>query len=218
MSHIEAPAEAKPIIRSFVVQASLYNALTRANMSLMDLLVFGKLRQVASIEDVATFAALNDNLFVGSNPISNCKLIDAVSLGDGNRSEYSAIFGAMAKNAEIVKLAHQAIDEVADPFGQMLALQVSPGTAVTVPDRSLANTMGSSLAAPVDSTYQLKTSGSNVFVVVGNGFNKYVGATRNKEVSDNFIREFLKLCTRLYSPQQVARHPLFKTFLHSLAG
>lgn len=186
-------------------------------MSLMDLLVFDKLRKVASIEDVATFAAINDTLFIGSNPISTCKLKDAVSLGSGNPVEFRAIFGAMASYPEIQKLAMSAIDTVADPFASMLALQVAPGSAVTVPDRTLANTQGSSLRREQDSTYQLKTSGSNVFVVVGGGFNKYVGATRNKEASDIFIREFLKLCTRLYSPQQVARHPLFKTFLHSLA-
>lgn len=218
MSQIEAPAIATAVIRTIVVPASLYHAVTRANMSLMDLLVFGKLRKVASIEDVATFAALNDNLFINGHSISTCKLKDAVSLGDGNRAEFAAIFGAMASNPEITKLALQAIEEVADPFSYMLAMQVAPGAAVTVPDRSLANTQGTSLTRAADSTYQLKTSGSNVFVVVGNGFSKYVGATRNKEASDLFIREFLKLCTRLYSPQQVARHPLFKTFLHSLAG
>lgn len=218
MSQIEPPALAQPIIRSVVVQASLYHAATRANMSLMDLLVFDKLRKIASIEDAAVFSALNDNLFIGSSPISTCKLKDVASIGGGNPIEFNAVFGNMASNSEIVKLALNSIEPTGDPFASMLALQVSPGSAVPVPDRTMANTQGSSLPPVQDSTYQLKTSGSNVFVVVGNGFSKYVGATRNKEASDIFIRDFLKLCTRLYSPQQVARHPLFKTFLHSFAG
>lgn len=183
----------------------------------MDLTVFGKLRKIASLEGIATFAALNDNLYIAGVPISNSKLSNIVSLGDGSKVEYSSVFGRMANTEEIIKLAISSIEPVENAFASMLSIQTNNGNAVTVDNGSLKNTLGTNLAADKDSVYQLKTSGSNVFVVAGNGFSKYVGAQRNKDLSNEFVSDFFKLCTRQFNPPEVARHPLFKTFLHSLS-
>lgn len=218
MSHTEPPAKATPVIQTIVVPDKIYHAAIRANLNLMDLTVFGKLRQIASFEDIALFAALNDTLAIGSSFIATNILKNVVSLGDGNETEFNAVFDRMAKTEEIMRLAQSSIEPVNDTFGQMLAMQNNFGDAVTVDSKSLRNTLGSPLDQNEDSTYQLKTSGSNVFVVVSNGFNKYVGAQRNKEASNLFIKSFLTLCARQFNPPEVARHPLFKPFLHSIAG
>lgn len=218
MSSNESPAIAYPAIRTIVVPSMIYEACIRANLHLMDLTVFDKLRKIASLEDIAVFAALNDKLHVGGERIASSNLADIVTLGSGNAIEMQAVFDKMAKTKEIENRAMNSIDELADPFSEMLRLKVNPAVTKAVPDKSMKNTLGSPLTPNEDLPYQLKTSGSNVFIVVGNGFNKYIGAPIVKEESKTFVRDFLKLCTGLFSPSEVARHPLFKSFLYSLAN
>lgn len=213
----EPPAIARPAIRTIVVPSALYDACIRANLHLMDLTVFDKLRKIASLEDIAVFAALNDKLRVGGERIASSNLADIVTLGSGNAIEMRAVFEKMAKTNEIEERAISSIDDLPDPFSEMLRLRVNPAAAKAVPDKSMKNTLGGPLAPNEDLPYQLKTSGSNVFIVVGEGFNKYIGASIKKEESKTFVRDFLKLCTGLFSPSEVARHPLFKSFLYSLA-
>lgn len=217
MINPEAPAKAPVVIRSIVVPAALYHAATVANLNLMDLTVFGKLRKIASLEDIAGYAALNDLLMVNNTKVATSNLVDVVTLGEGNAAEFQAVFGYMKNSEEIFRLAVSYIEPVSDPFKDMLALGQNRALAVPVPNRSMRNTLGAVLTDEQDSTYQLKTSGSNVFVVTGNGFNKYVGASSESGCPDSFVKAFLQHCSGLYSPPEVARHPLFKTFLHSLA-
>lgn len=211
MSNIEPSAKAVPVIRTIVVPANIYHAAMRANLHLMDLTVFGKLRSIASLEDIAVYAALNDCLFINGTRIATSSLSDTVSIGDGNETEFVYVFGQMAKTEEIIKLTESIVGQAYDPF------PVNQPSVKAVDDRSLRNTLGENLTIHQDSTYQLKTSGSNVFVVVDHGFDKYIGPDSSKVESDKFIRNFLKHCSELYRSYEVARHPLFKTFLHSLA-
>lgn len=217
MSNIEPPAIARPTIRTVVVPSAIQAAASRANLSLMDLLVFGKLRQVASLEDIAVFACLNDWLAVGGCRVATGTLREAMSLGDGSAAEFSAVFDRMVTSDAMKKLAQEAVADYADPFAQLLSLKQNKAVAETVPNAHQATLSRSARDLKGDLPYQLKTSGSNVFVAVGPGFHKYVGVSQVKEESASFVRSFLELCTDLFSSSEVARHPLFKSFLHSLA-
>lgn len=208
---------ALPVIRSIVVPSELYHAAQRANFSLMDLTVFCKLRQITSLEDIAVFAVLNQWLCVGHTQVATSPLQAIMNHDGANSAEWNSVFGYMTQSEEIFKLAQASIEPVGGSFAELLELKLSEGVARPVPNKSLANTMGTITAPDEYSTYQLKTSGSNVFVVVGPGFSKYVGAHCKNEHSSDFIRAFLLHCGGLYGPTEVARHPLFKTFLHSLA-
>lgn len=217
LSVIDPPAIARPVINTIVVPSSLYNAMVRSGLHLMDLTIYSKLRKIASLEEIAVYAALNETLSVGGQRLSTASLSSIISRGDGNQVEMDAVFSRMANTDEIRKLAINSIEVYADPFEQMLKLKVNPSAAVTVQDTSLKNTLGSPLTASADLPYQLKTSGSNVFIVVGSGFNKYVGAPLSTEGPKQFVRSFLELCTDMFSASEVARHPLFKSFLYTLA-
>lgn len=217
MSNVEPPAIARPVIRTIVVPASLYSSMISNGLHLMDLTVYDKLRKAASLEDVAVFAALNDSLVVGGQRLATANLENIMTLGSGNAQEMYAVLGLMSKTEEILKLAINSIEPHADPFEEMLRLRTAPGISVPVKDSSLKNTIGGPLAPSVDLPYQLKTSGSNVFIVVGPGFNKYVGAPLSMDGPKAFVRDFLEVCTELFSSVEVARHPLFKSFLYTLA-
>lgn len=217
MKYAEPPAIAKPKIRSIVVPSDIYEAVTSSGGSLMDLTVFGKLRKYASLEQIAAYVYLNDNLVVNGCRVSTDALRDVVTLGDGSNAEMSAVFHSMAKSDEIIKQAQLGLQEFSNEFSNLLAQRHGYGTARTVSDTSMKNTLGSALTASNDLPYQLKTSGSNVFVVVGSGFDKYVGTAHDKKDAEKFIRAFLESCNGLFSPSEIARHPLFKTFLLSLA-
>lgn len=209
-SHLNKP---KLMIRTIVVPATIYAAATRANSHLMDLTIFGKLRNFCSLEDIAVYCALNNHLTINGTPISTSQMKDIMTIGDGNQAEYNGIINNMSKTDEIRKLAMASIESFAAPMSSMLALTSSAGTATVVSDTSVKNTLTN--ITPVNQVlpYQLKTSGSNVFVVVGTGFDKYVGARSERSLTKNFVQDFLKLCDGLYSPSEVARHPLFKSFL-----
>lgn len=217
MSNIEPLARAIPVIRSVVVPSQLYFAASRSNLSLMDLLVFGKISKIASPEDIAVFAAMNDSSFINGTRIATHSLKDSMSLGDGNQIQFRAVFDVLAKSAEITNLVKASLTPLASPFKDMLSLPASQGIAKPVEDTSIGNTLGANLTSAEDSVYQLKTSGSNVFVVAGNGFDKYIGTGCVKECADSFVKHFMKHASELYGSAEVARHPLFKTFLHSLA-
>lgn len=201
------------MIRTIVVPATIYAAATRANSHLMDLTIFGKLRNFCSLEDIAVYCALNNHLTINGTPISTSQMKDIMTIGDGNQAEYNGIINNMSKTDEIKKLAMASIESFAAPMSSMLALTSSAGTATVVSDTSVKNTLTN--ITPVNQVlpYQLKTSGSNVFVVVGTGFDKYVGARSERSLTKTFVQDFLKLCDGLYSPSEVARHPLFKSFL-----
>lgn len=217
MSHFEPPAIARPKIRTIVVPSSLYAAMVRANLNLMDLTVFGKLRKIASLEQIAVYAALNDTTVIAGSKLATSSLREILSLGDGSGAEMDGVLDRMMHTQEIRELAKSALEDLPPAFASQLALKLNPGAAKPVKDTSMKNTLGGPLAADGDLPYQLKTSGSNVFVVVGPGFDKYVGATQDKKESRAFVRDFLELCDELFSSGEVARHPLFKTFLYSLA-
>lgn len=216
MSHTRTPAIARPMVRSVVVPANIYTAAMRANSHLMDLLIFSKLRQFCSLEDIAVYCALNDHLAIDATPIASVKMKQIMELGGGNETEYTGILNMMSTSQEIKRLAMACIDNYAGPMSSMLALGKSQGTAQVVKDRSVNGSMYDSSDIGGVLPYQLKTSGSNVFVVVGTGFDKYVGAHRDKQSSMNFVEDFLELCDGLHSPSEVARHPLFKFFLTQL--
>lgn len=209
-SHASKP---KLTIRSIVVPANVYAASVRANSHLMDLTIFGKLRAFCSLEDIAVYCSLNNHLTVNGTPISSSVMKDIMTIGDGNQAEYNGIINNMSKTDEIKKLAFSSIESFARPLSSMLALTPDTGAATVVSDTSVKSTLTN--ISPVNQVlpYQLKTSGSNVFVVVGTGFDKYVGANSDKKLTKNFVQDFLKLCDGLYSPSEVARHPLFKSFL-----
>jgi hypothetical protein len=209
-SNINRP---KLMIRSIVVPANIYAAATRANSHLMDLTVFGKLRSFCSLEDIAVYCALNNHLTVNGTPIASSQMKNIMTIGDGNQAEFNGIINNMSKTEEIKKLAMAGIESFAAPMSSMLALASNSGTAEVVKDTSVKNTLTN--IKPVNQVlpYQLKTSGSNVFVVVGTGFDKYVGARSERTLTKTFVQDFLKLCDGLYSPSEVARHPLFKSFL-----
>lgn len=216
MSNIEPPTIARPVIRTIVVPSFIYSAMADAGMQLMDLTVYDKLRRIASLEDVAVFAAINDTLSVTGQRMSTSPLKDVIDVGAGNRQEMSAVLDVMSKTKEITDLAVNAIEVYADPFEEHLRLKTMPGVATPVKDASLKNNVGGTLTPVNDLPYQLKTSGSNVFIVVGPGFNKYVGAPLSSDNPKAFVRDFLEVCSELYSAVEVARHPLFKSFLYTL--
>lgn len=217
MSQVDLHALARPIVRTLVVPAAIYNAASRANLNLMDLTVFGKLRKVASLEDIAVYVALNNSVRVGGQRISTHNLEHVLSLGDGIQAEMDVVVHQLCKNAEVLKLSQSVIQEAAGSFSDTMSIRTSLGAAVQVESSSIKNTLSADKLKREDSTYQLKTSGSNVFVVVSSGFSKYLGAQRGNEEADKFIRDFLTHCSGMFSASEVARHPLFKTFLHSFA-
>lgn len=216
MNHNSTTAVARPVIRSVVVPYSLYSAISAANMSMMDLFVFDRLRKIASLEDVAVFAYLNQSLTINDRPIGCQDLKKTVILGSGSKAEFDGVFGKMMHTDEIKQLAKSLIAEKAFPMSNLLAVKPPAGAAVALSAKQ-SRLQQKPTWIGGDLAYQLKTSGSNVFVVVGCGFSKYVGASRSDEAIE-FVRDFLQSCTGLFSPSEVARHPLFKFFLLSTAG
>ncbi len=216
MSNDFTPAIARPIIRTVVVPDNIYSASKRSNSHLMDLLIFGKLRKFCSLEDIAVYCAINDHLKIDGVPIASAEMKQIMEIGDGNEAEYDGILNKMSLTDEIKKLSLSIIESYTGAVGSALALSKQSGIATVTPDRSVINTISNGNHGSDLLPYQLKTSGSNVFVVVGTGFDKYVGAHSDKNLSKTFIRDFLELCDGLYSPSEVARHPLFKSFLTHL--
>lgn len=218
MTFIEPPAIAKPVISSIVVPRYLFEAAERTGVSLMGMTVFSELRKFASLEDIAILVALNSALAIDAQSIATRPMSAAMTLGSGHPAEMDMVVNRMATSKEIIE---RAIDTIAAPSPAMMELitkQLQGVSTRDLHDNTMTSTANRAEANSGYLPYQLKTSGSNVFVVVDGGFNKYVGPSVGKEEPLIFVRDFLKLCTDMFSAPEVARHPLFKTFLYTLAG
>lgn len=217
MNNIEPISIANPVINSVVVPQFLHDALSRNNMSLMDTLVYSKLRSISSLEDVAIFICLNDILVTSGEKIASSVMEKTMNRGPSDNNEFNAAI-QLSKTKEIRDLALSVI-KTNSTMDRVFSNKNTGRKTLDIHNNSMNNDSESLKNLESHLPYQLKTSGSNVFVVVSSGFDEYSGVIgKNDDNSMVFIKDFLKLCTDMYSANEVAQLPLFKTFLHSLAA
>lgn len=224
MSNIE-PAQIKhPRLSTYVVPLFLYEAVMKANMGIDALTSYDKTRKVASLEDMATYAHIHNNASVGSlgslrkTKITRLDLRFLLTSNKDTEVELNATTVKMAKSDEIRKVAESYLSA---PSAERAALYDMPslkGVGRVVPNASPINRLGTPDNPSDNLPYQLKTSGSNVFIIVGPGFSTYVETLGRSGQATGFVRHFVKHCNDLFSPAEVAKHPLFANFVSSLAA
>lgn len=197
------------------VPAFLVAALKRANFHLMDLLDYSKLRQIASLEDIAVFARIHNQLAVGGYCVTSLGLQHLMKNLTASSTEVSYCFDRLMATPEIRDIAANRLAPLPAQHQQLFRMPLDKAAAQVVPDGTLKTSLAQGERAACDTAYQLKTSGATVFVVVDHGFSKYVEADSRSDDVKLFVRDFIQLCDSLFSPAEVAQHPLFESFLNS---
>lgn len=224
MSNIEPVQIKHPRLSTYVVPLYLYEAVMRANLGIDALTDYDKVRKVASLEDMAAYANTHNNAKVFSigslrpTKITRLDLYYLLSRSAKSEDELAMTTIKMSKSDEIRKVAESYLSA---PTAERAALYDMPslkGVGRVVPNASPINRLGTPDNPSESLPYQLKTSGSNVFIIVGPGFSTYVETLGRSGQATSFVRHFVKHCNDLFSPAEVAKHPLFANFVSSLAA
>lgn len=197
------------------VPAFLVAALKRANFNLMDLLDYSKLRKIASLEDIAVFASIHNGLTVGGDCVTSLDLCYLLSNKAGAETEFAYCFDRLAPSPEIRDIVANRLSPLPGEHQQLFRMPLDQAVAGVVRNTTLKTSLSGPQGAGRDTAYQLKTSGATVFVVVDHGFSKYVEAKPQSDDAKSFVRDFIQLCDGHFSPAEVAKHPLFESFLTS---
>lgn len=214
--NLDPPAIKNPTIKTVVVPESLYASCRRANFHLMDLLSYDKLKKFASMEDIAVFAYLYNNTKIAGVRLTSIDLYYAMDKQASNEREVDMTLCKMSCMPEIEEIAMNSIRPVDSDQEFLFDMGPKAGQSIPVQSRSEIMTKTAIDKLQFDSPYLLKTSGTTVFVIVGRGFSKYVETTAISAPVGVFVRDFIRSCDELFSSAEVAKHPLFKTFLATL--
>lgn len=217
MSNIEPQQIKRPYVRTFIIPAFIVQAARLSNINLMELTEYRKLRQVCSLEDIATFAAIHDGARVGVNKISDLPLCLLLGRNGAPEAEFAMTTDGMAKTKEIQDIARNYLETPCAEHQYLFTMPKPKGVAEVVTNTSPAATIGNPQQPTPDLPYQLETIDNTVFITVGPGFSKYVGTSGPDNTAKLFVRDFIKHCSSVFGPVEVAKHPLFVNFLNSLA-
>lgn len=217
MNTIDPPQIKRPYISTFIIPSFIVDAARKANINLMELTDYRKLRQVCSLEDIAVFANIHDNARVGIAQMSTLPLSVLMARTGAPEREAEVTLTVMPQTEEIKAVAKSFLG---DPIGEhtyMFTLNKPKGVAEVVHNTSPAAVLGNPQQPSPDLPYQLETIDTNVFIIVGPGFSTYVGTSGRGDTAQAFVRDFIKHCSAVFGPVEVAKHPLFVNFLNSLA-
>lgn len=218
MNNIDPVQIVRPYISTFIVPGFIYQAATKANLNLMDLTVYSKIRQVCSQEDMAAYAYLQDNAQVRGTKISSLPLCILMNRAGANEAEFNLTLDRMSRTEEIKQIVESYLSEPAGEYRHLMNLERPAGVAQVIPNKNFTTVLGNAQNSQSDLPYQLKTDGGNVFIIAGPGFSKYVGTSGTDSTGQAFVRDFIRHCDGLFGPVEVAQHPLFVNFLNFLAA
>lgn len=218
MNNIEPQQIKRPYITTYVIPGFIVDAARKANINLMELTDYRKLRRVCSLEDIATFACVHDNAKVGMVKMSPLSLRYLLKRDGAPEAEFAMTTGPMSETKEIKDIAANYLSNPPEVNSYMFTLNRPKGVAEVVTDTSPAATIGDPALPCPDLPYQLETIDTNVFIIVGPGFSTYVGTSGREDTAKLFVRDFIKHCSAVFGPVEVAKHPLFVNFLNSLAA
>lgn len=224
MTENDATVALAPKLRSIVVPAYLWDTVKKSPTGIGTLLSFHNLRKVASMEDVAVYLCLNRVRSWaprGMTPsIANVEMRDILDFSGANTQEVAYILEHMSKTEEIAVLARDRLEEA--PSGlksvaeNILGLDISAGSAKEIPNSSPSSIFAQGLNKDSKIPYQFHTHGTNVFVVAGEGFFKYLEIATSSLEAGVFVKDFVRYCESIFPAHEVARHPLFKTYVERL--
>lgn len=168
------------------------------------------------MEDIAVYAWLYNNTKVTDVRLTGIDLYFAMNKDGCNEKELEMTLRHMPQSEEIESIALNSIRAIEHDQEFLFDMGPKAGISIPVEGRNEIITQSTVDKLQFDSPYLLKTSGTTVFVVVGRGFSKYVETTAISAPVEVFVRDFIRSCDELFSSAEVAKHPLFKTFLATL--